>query len=125
MWDYRAKLISVHDGDTVTMEMDTGFHGRQEEHLRLLGTFAPELSTPGGQETKQFVISWIRQWMDPKLVWPFYIATEKNNSTEPQEIQTLARYVARIWDINKKSCLNDEINAFLATHPEWGHGIGA
>src|SRR5258706_9501064 len=113
MFDYRARCQSVHDGDTVTMLMDTGFHGRQEEHIRLLGVFAPELSQAGGHETKQFVLDWVNKWFNNLIIWPFYIVTEKNTTTEPQEIQTLARYIGTIWDINKKSCLNNEINAFL------------
>ncbi len=125
MWDYRAKCMSVHDGDTVTMLMDTGFHGRQEEHIRLFQVFAPELSQPGGPETRQFVLNWMSTWQLATAQWPLYVVTEKNSSTEPQEIQTLARYVGTIWDVHKKNCLNNEINVFLTGHPEWGHGIGA
>lgn len=124
MWDYRARCLHVHDGDTVTLLLDNGFHSRHEEAIRLLKVSAPELSQPGGPETKQFVDNWMSLWDEkPGFDWPLYVMVEKTAQPEPHEIMTFTRYVGTIWTIDKKYCLNDGINAFLLGHPEWGKGI--
>lgn len=43
MYEYRAKLARVVDGDTVYLEVDLGFHIRTELSFRLLGIDAPEV----------------------------------------------------------------------------------
>ena len=43
MWDYRAKLKRIVDGDTLEVIIDVGFHGTQTEQLRLLGVNTPEM----------------------------------------------------------------------------------
>jgi micrococcal nuclease len=46
MYTYRAKIISVYDGDTVTALVDLGFHVKMEMKLRLAGIDAPEVRGP-------------------------------------------------------------------------------
>lgn len=50
---YRAEIVSVHDGDTVTARVDVGFRVSVYTELRLLGINAPELKTgkPGKDAT--------------------------------------------------------------------------
>ena len=43
MYEYRAKIIKVYDGDTVTAEVDLGFKIKITEKLRLAGINAPEV----------------------------------------------------------------------------------
>ena len=43
MYNYRAKIIDVYDGDTVTAMVDLGFLHFQEMKLRLYGINTPEL----------------------------------------------------------------------------------
>jgi micrococcal nuclease len=43
MYEYRAKIISVYDGDTVTAVIDLGFNVSVTEKLRLFGLNAPEV----------------------------------------------------------------------------------
>ena len=54
MSDYRydAKLREVHDGDTVTLDVDLGFEISQRMHIRLYGINAPEINTPEGRASK-------------------------------------------------------------------------
>lgn len=47
MYEYAAKIIRVHDGDTCTAVVDLGFRVSQEMNLRLVGINAPELSQAG------------------------------------------------------------------------------
>lgn len=46
MYQYKAKIISVYDGDTVTAMVDLGFLHFQEMKLRLYGIDTPELRGP-------------------------------------------------------------------------------
>lgn len=43
MFEYRAQLIKVVDGDTVDVSVDLGFRLHQDMRLRLLGINTPEL----------------------------------------------------------------------------------
>ncbi len=45
MYEYRAKIVRVYDGDTVYADLDLGFkHTMHEVSLRLFGINAPEVS---------------------------------------------------------------------------------
>ena len=45
---YAAKVVSVHDGDTMTLDIDLGFYVRVQMPCRVLGINAAELGTSGG-----------------------------------------------------------------------------
>ena len=53
MYNYKAKIIDVYDGDTVTAMLDLGFLHFQEMKLRLYGIDTPELR---GEEREQGII---------------------------------------------------------------------
>lgn len=53
MYNYKAKIIDVYDGDTVTAMVDLGFLHFQEMKLRLYGIDTPELR---GEEKPQGII---------------------------------------------------------------------
>ena len=40
---YEAKVLDVHDGDTITVEIDLGFNMKFTDKIRLYGLNAPEL----------------------------------------------------------------------------------
>jgi endonuclease YncB( thermonuclease family) len=46
-WTYAARIVGVHDGDTVRAEIDLGFDMRFTTTLRLAGIQAPEVGGPG------------------------------------------------------------------------------
>lgn len=52
MWEYKAKILNVVDGDTVDVEVDLGFDVRKVERLRLYGLDAPESFTTLGKWVK-------------------------------------------------------------------------
>lgn len=52
---YQAEVISVHDGDTMTLSIDMGRRIYAIDSIRLLGINCPELSQPGGKEAREFV----------------------------------------------------------------------
>jgi endonuclease YncB( thermonuclease family) len=52
-WDFpHAKVVSVHDGDTATIDIDLGFEETKRVNVRFLGCNAIELSQPGGTEAR-------------------------------------------------------------------------
>lgn len=55
-YTYDAVVRAVHDGDTVTLDVDLGFdtwiHGLK---VRLYGINAPELNTPEGKKAQTFL----------------------------------------------------------------------
>lgn len=132
MWDCRAQLVKMHDGDTFTVLADTMFSQRCDVQLRLLNVYAPELKDPGGLETTDFVNTWLMEAMlvQPILRWPIYLKTVRTQVYEPNQKMTFTRYLATVWryDPTKDGAvdglpsLNDAVNAFLAQHPEWGPG---
>jgi micrococcal nuclease len=58
MYEYRAHVRSVYDGDTLRADIDCGFGiWTANQSLRLLGIDAPELGKPGGIEARDFLRS--------------------------------------------------------------------
>ncbi len=61
MYQYKAKIISVYDGDTVTAVVDLGFHLSKTVKLRLARIDTPEMrgsakEKKAGRLAKQFVV---------------------------------------------------------------------
>lgn len=60
MFQYKAKVMRVVDGDTLWVEVDLGFFLRQSMYLRLYGLNTPEIrgpERPQGLKTKEFVMN--------------------------------------------------------------------
>lgn len=53
MYSYNAKVISVYDGDTVTLEVDLGFSFRFTNSYRLLRINCPELRGEFKEDAKK------------------------------------------------------------------------
>jgi endonuclease YncB( thermonuclease family) len=61
-YTYDAIIKSVHDGDTVTVDIDLGLDaGLTGQKLRLYGINAPELVTPEGK----VALAFIRKFLSP------------------------------------------------------------
>jgi micrococcal nuclease len=51
MYEYKAKITEVHDGDTITCNIDVGFSFTlMNQKIRFSGINAPELSTDEGKQ---------------------------------------------------------------------------
>jgi endonuclease YncB( thermonuclease family) len=60
MYEYRAVVKYVHDGDTVTVDVDQGFNNwRHDMHIRMYAINAPELKTPEGPPARDFLMTLI------------------------------------------------------------------
>lgn len=55
MFEYRAKIISVYDGDTCRADIDCGFGVTlKNQSLRVYGIDAPEIGTAAGNDAREF-----------------------------------------------------------------------
>mgnify|MGYP003344868363 CR=1 FL=1 len=62
MYTYKAKVLDVHDGDTITALIDLGFRVQLEAKVRFKGINTPEVfgpTKPEGLKSKQRVIDLI------------------------------------------------------------------
>lgn len=62
MYEYRATVVSVHDGDTVTVDIDLGFEvWWHNVHIRMVGINAPEIrvNDPAGYAARDYLRSLI------------------------------------------------------------------
>lgn len=95
LWRYRAQLLSIHDGDTVTLLADTGFRGRHEVKLRIAHIWAPELSMEGG-ELAMLRLTDILALRDWTQRWNLRVVTHQRE-TVVAEITSFERYVGDLY----------------------------
>lgn len=120
---FRCKQIRVIDGDTVECELDRGLDGTVTPvTLRLQGVYAPERGQTGYVESGDYLRDLI--WSYEHDGWPFVIETFKRPRVD-KTITTLSRYVAVIYADNEKVNINEQVAAWLATHPEYPKGEGS
>lgn len=123
MWDKRAKLVSLYDGDTLTVILDQGFGDTKQIRVRLFGVFAPELRQLGGVETRLFVQEWLTLHTSSLVEWPFIITTIRLKN-DTREVTTLERYVAVLTSVGTNDNLNGAISEFVRARGYAG-GVGA
>jgi micrococcal nuclease len=87
MYEYRAKVISIYDGDTLTAEVDLGFNIKITEKFRLSGLNAPELR---GEERGDGLIS--RDKLRDKILGKKVVIKTFKDITEKY-----GRYIAEIY----------------------------
>lgn len=122
MWDRRARVLAVKDGDTLRIVIDQGFGDTKTLDLRLFGTFAPEHDQVGGPETAAFVADWLNRNDPDGDEWP-YVVTFRRTKADTHEITTLGRYVGTLWPTQGDS-LNAAVTDFVNANG-YGHGTGA
>lgn len=123
MWDARSGYLSNHDGDTVTYVSDLGRWIRHEADIRLLGVYAPELSQPGGKETRDFVAQWHADRVKG-LRWPFMVTTALVHAGTPDLSEaklSLTRFMGTVVSIATGETLNVDVAAYVAAQ---GFGTG-
>jgi len=108
-WIWRARYVSAHDGDTVTLYVDRGINEFAQIPIRLLGVYCLELGA-GGEPARDFT----RRWLEAANVptdWPLILQTYKSDPREK-----FGRWLGRIWYKATGASLNDDlIDAHLAT----------
>lgn len=94
MYQYKAEVIKVVDGDTVHLSVDLGFDIKRRDAFRLYGINAPEMNTPEGIAAKE--------WLVQKLTEGVLIITTRKDKREKY-----GRYLATLW-IDQKN-VNDQM----------------
>jgi len=82
-WLYPARLLSITDGDTITVKLDMGLRITRDERIRLLGIDTPELrgeSRAAGLAATEFVRQWMVMAASSVFDWELLIATTKADS---------------------------------------------
>lgn len=95
MYEYRAELVAVVDGDTIHANVDLGFDVWEKMTLRFAGINAPEHGTPEGYAATAFVVDWFR-------VRPAFTITTVKDRREKY-----GRYLATIVGNGEVQSLND------------------
>lgn len=110
---WRCLVLTVHDGDTVTVMVDRGFDDTTTLRIRLVDVFAPELGQTGGRECRDYVLGWLADCSD-RSPWPFLLETFRTPRSDV-EVVTLGRYVGRVGVMGSASMrwLNDDVQAFV------------
>ena len=101
MYEYSAALTAIHDGDTVTLDVDLGFGIHSFHILRLSGVNAPELRTFEGKTARTWVEGWCR--VNPG---PYVLRTSKSRETEKY-----GRYLGVLTSTATGRTINDDIVA--------------
>ena len=68
MFVYAFSLVKVHDGDTVHVDVDCGFHVHYRTKIRFLGINCPELATPAGKVARDYTAAWFAATTTPLTV---------------------------------------------------------
>lgn len=112
MYEYRAGLERVVDGDTVRLLIDHGMYLRSSQSIRLFDVLAPEMSEPGGKESRQFVVDWFARHDHEAAPQAF-----GHLVTTVKDTQTFNRYIGKIVCRQCGNCLNEEIISYLEEKP--------
>lgn len=123
MWDKRASILDVHDGDSMTAMLDQGFGDTKTLKLRLLAVFAPELKKDrGGYETHAFAQQWLAD-RNNGSEWPFIVITARTSRSDVEQ-STLGRYVGTVTTLDGTQNLNAAISEFVTVNG-YPHGTGS
>lgn len=121
MWDRRARVDRVKDGDTLVVVLDQGFNDTKQIDLRLLGVYAPELhDVNGGAAAKAYVEKWLDTYGEG-IKWPFIVTTARTND---HETKTFDRYVCTLTTIDGSRSLNIDVQQYVIEQ-HFSGGIGS
>lgn len=110
MWDRRARIVRVKDGDTVVDFEDVGKGDFEETDVRLFGTYAPERGQVGYEETTAFAEAWVQKHATSE--WPFVVTYMRNKSNTREQV-TFGRYVCMVRAEDTQEYLNLAVSAFV------------
>jgi len=109
LYHYRGFVTKVYDGDTITVDIDVGFHiTMKKEKVRLYRINTPEVR---GEERTQGIIS--RDWLRERI-----LNKEIMLETFKDKKGKYGRWLADVWIDGE--CVNDElVNKGLAEYKEY------
>lgn len=99
---YRAEVLSVYDGDTITVMIDLGLSIKVRAKCRLLGIDTPEIRTKSAAEKKKGYEARdrLREMVDKKWV-------VLHSVSKPDKY---GRLLVKVW-VDEDECVNDTMIA--------------
>jgi len=105
LYSYRANITSIHDGDTLTVDIDLGFGvWLREQKLRLYGINAPELSTAEGKNSRDAIVGLLGS----------NTAVDIETKKPEGEKEKYGRWLATIWVVSNGVTTN--VNHWMVTN---------
>jgi micrococcal nuclease len=89
---YKAKVVSVYDGDTCTCVIDLGFKLSVRVKVRLLGVDTPEVRTRNKKEKAKGLST--RDWLRERIL-------DKDVLLHTKEKGKFGRWLGMIWTIEE------------------------
>jgi len=113
MFKYKAKVLSVYDGDTMTLLIDVGFNMFIKEKVRLIGLDVPELRTKNLKEKKLGYE--VRDYVRGKVL-------DKEVKVKTEKKGKFGRYLATVYYLqgDKYINLNTDLVKKGYARPYWG-----
>ncbi|HLF15638.1 MAG TPA: thermonuclease family protein [Bacteroidota bacterium] len=101
-YTYDARVVSVHDGDTVTLDVDLGFKVFARLPIRLIGINAPEMNTEAGKTSRSKLIELIPDGSRVSLV------SEKDRADKYG-----GRWLGRIFPVSRGTKTYQSVNDWM------------
>lgn len=92
---YQAEVVSIHDGDTMTLKIDMGRRIYAIDSIRLYRINAPELSQAGGKESRDYL----------RLLCPVGFAVRVR--TFKNQADKYGRWLGEVYYDWTDTCVND------------------
>lgn len=100
MYEYRAYVKAVYDGDTITVDVDLGLNTwLHDQKLRLYGINAPELR--GDDRSAGLVV---RDWLRERILGKTVTIKTYKDKTEKY-----GRWLADVWVKGDRMSINDQL----------------
>jgi endonuclease YncB( thermonuclease family) len=115
LWRYRARLVAVHDGDTIDVLVDNGFRSRHQPAIRLFDVFADELWTPTGKAAQAALAGALTPTPDG---WGLRLVV-KQLETVVGEDTSFERWVADVVQVDAAGALHNIGDWMVANG--WAH----
>jgi micrococcal nuclease len=110
MWEYRAHVVRVVDGDTLDVVTDLGFGlDGMAMRLRLLGVDTPEVTgatAAAGAAATAFTKDWLSFRADAD---GWILVTTIKSRQDRDKADSFGRYLAMVWDMGRTANLNEAL----------------
>lgn len=116
-----VEVLSIHDGDTITVSVDLGLGvTKHRETIRLYGINTPEMNCERGKHARAF----LEEMLDGATV---ELSTFRNNRTNADKREKFGRYLAVVWatkrpgiavNVNQALLMAGHAVAFMDTESE-------
>lgn len=105
LYEYKAKLVRIIDGDTMEFVLDLGFNIKKQTVIRLLDVDTHEVHGNHSRKAikeQKFAEKWFKKYYLEEEEYPYLVQTLKDPDS-------FGRYLGRVYDRREESELNKRI----------------